>query len=123
MKGMNRGLKVLKAQVADPAKKEESLRAINEMQRSCVAAKGQPLPKNILEKSGDGKNLLEKTGHEKSQAQLTAAYRKHMIAALRLMLDIEEAITADNTTVAQTKLAELEKLRDSSHDELGVKDE
>jgi hypothetical protein len=113
MKGMNRGLKNLLAQVGDPTKKDDNLKIVNDMQRACVGAKSQPVPKDVLEKAGDAK----------AQAKVSAAYRTYLIKTMRTLLDLEEAIVSDNNDVAKAKVAEIEKLRDAGHDAVGLSDE
>src|SRR4051812_21264192 len=44
MKLLNRSVRRLKGQIADPAKKEENLKLVGEVERAIVFAKSQPMP-------------------------------------------------------------------------------
>ena len=44
MKLVNRSVRRLKQQIADPAKKEENLKLVGEIERAVVFAKSQPMP-------------------------------------------------------------------------------
>src|SRR5262245_56107620 len=52
MKLVNRSVRRLKAEIADPEKKEENLKLVGEVERAIVFAKGQPLPD--VHKAGNG---------------------------------------------------------------------
>ena len=112
MNGMNRAMRQLSRQVEDASKRSENLRLINDMQRWCVNAKGAPLSEEILKKAQD----------EDAKARLTDEFRRELIKAMRLLLDIETDIADGKGEAAKAKLAELAKLRDHAHEELGVKD-
>jgi hypothetical protein len=112
MKGMNRALRQLNAQIGDASKKDDNLRIINDMQRACVNAKGAPLPEGILKKAAD----------DAAKAKLHAEFRHELIKAMRLLLDIETAIADGKGEAATAKLEELKKLRDHAHEEMGVED-
>jgi len=113
MKGMNRAVKVLGKQVGDATKKEENLRLVNDIQRGAVAAKGQPVPKDVLEK---GKDDGERT-------KMSEGYRKNLIALVRKTLDLEEAILAGKADDAKKMVDEIVKIRDEGHKAMGLKDE
>jgi hypothetical protein len=113
MKGMNRALEQLGKQVGNTAKKDENLKLVNDIQRGAVAAKGQPVPHEVTDKAKD----------EAEKTKLRAQYRADLIKLVRKLLDLEESIAGDKTAEATKQIAEIEKLRDSSHEELGLKDE
>ncbi len=113
MKSMGRAMERLEKQLADASKKDENLRLINDIQRGAVAAKGQPLPNDVLAK---GKDEAEKT-------KMAQSYRKNLIALVRKTLDLEDAVLAGKGDDAKKLIDEIAKLRDSSHDALGLKDE
>lgn len=113
MKGMNRSLKQLSGQIADASKKDENLRLVNDAQRFCVLAKGQPLPEKVLEHAKD----------DASRAKLSSEFRADLIKALRLMLDIESELADGKGDSAKAKLDELVELRDHAHEEMGVEEE
>jgi hypothetical protein len=113
MKGMNRAMEQLAKQVGNAPKKEENLKLVNDIQRGAVAAKGQPVPHEVTDKAKDD---AEKT-------KLSGQYRADLIKLMRKLLDLEESIAADKTADATKQLAEIERLRDESHDQMGLKDE
>lgn len=113
MKGMNRALKQLSGQITDAAKKDENLRLVNDMQRNCVIAKSQPAPADVLKKAKD----------DPARAKLPEAFRKNLIAAVRLLLDIEQDIADGKTDSAKNRLTELAKARDAAHETMGIEDE
>lgn len=113
MKSMNRGLKQLQLQVTDAAKKEDSLRLINDVQRNCVGAKGSPLPPNVLSRAKD----------DAERARWSQEYRKQMLATLRLLIDVEQDIMDDLGAQAVKKLDQIAKLRAEGHKLMGVHDD
>ncbi len=111
MKGMNRAMKQLLDQVGDASKKEENLRLIGDMERSCAQAKnGQP-------------NKIKEMKDEAARTKASVEYRKHLIELMRRMLDVEESIMAGNTEAANKTLGAIEKMRDEQHKALGVKED
>jgi hypothetical protein len=113
MKSMNRAMKALKGQIADASKKDDCLRLIGEMERACVTAKTAGLPGDVLKTFA--------TNEEK--AKMAGAFRTHLIAATRKLLDAEEDIVAGKGDAAKKKLDELIEMRDKAHDLLGIKEE
>jgi hypothetical protein len=112
MNGMNRALRQLSRQVDDATKKDENLRLINDMQRGCVSAKGAPLPEGVLKKAKD----------DAAKAKLTDEFRRELIKVMRLLLDIETDIADGKADAAKAKLADLAKIRDHGHEEMGVEE-
>ncbi|QQS08865.1 MAG: collagen-like protein [Phycisphaerales bacterium] len=112
MKGMNRAMRTLRDQVADASKKDENLRLINDIQRNCVNAKGQPLPKNILENATD----------EAQKEQWAREYRTKLATCLKLMAEVELAIIDGKGAEASKALDQIHTLEEQGHTDLGVKD-
>ncbi len=112
MKQMNRALKQLRGQLKDPSKREENLKLIGDMQRGAVGAKSAK-PEHALSEAKD----------EAAKAKIAADFRNDLITVVRKLLDAEEAIVNGKPDVAAAALDEVEKLRDKSHKQLGVKDE
>lgn len=110
MKGMNRGLKAIKAAVGDAAKKPEALKLVSEMQRDCAVAKSMPLP------AAYSKGAADDAAKQRLEAEYAADLRKLM----RSLLDLEDAIAADKADEAKSILAKIEEQREHSHKELGV---
>lgn len=113
MKAMNRAAKSLQGQITDAAKKDENLRFLDEMERACAMAKGQPIPADVLEGA--------KTDEEKTKWSL--AFRTKLMASMRLMLDMEQDVLDGKGADARAKLEKLDALRDESHQLMGVKDD
>lgn len=113
MKSMNRPLRQLRQQAGDASKKEENLRLINDMQRGCVLAKGQPVPQELMETATD----------DAARGTMAARYRRQLMESLRLMLDVEQDILDGNGDAAKEKLERIAALRDESHREMGLKDD
>lgn len=113
MKSINRAAKQLLEQITDSSKMDENLKLINDMQRSAVIAKGLPLPADVLEHGKD----------DAAKAKMRETFRRDLMKALGLMLDIEGDLLDGKGDAAKVKLDELTKLREKSHDELGVKED
>ena len=110
MKGMNRGLKAIKAAVGDAAKKPEALKLVSEMQRDCAAAKSMPLPAAYTKGAAD----------DAAKQKLEAEYAADMRKLMRMLVDLEDAIAADKADEVKALLARIEEQREHSHKELGV---
>lgn len=110
MKGMNRGLKAIKAAVGDAARKPEALKLVSEMQRDCAAAKSMPLPAAYTKGAAD----------DAAKQKLEAEYAADMRKLMRMLVDLEDAIAADKADEAKALLARIEEQREHSHKELGV---
>lgn len=111
MKVMSRSLKQLGPQIQDAAKRDENLRLINAMQQACVSAKGAALSDGVLARAKD----------DAERVKWADDYRRQMLACLRILVDVEQDILDGKGAPAKAKLDELIKLRDSSHDALGVR--
>lgn len=112
MKAMNRSIKALGGMVADPARRDEALKAVCEAQRACAACKTAALPAEYAQKAADAD----------AKAKLEAEFRSDLRKNLRMLLDLEDAIVAGKADEAKAIVARIEALRDHAHEELGVDD-
>lgn len=110
MKIMDRAMEPLNNQISDPAKREENLAHVNEMQRGCVLGKGLTLPKELLEKAGD----------EAAQRKIKQAYHTHMLSLLKKLISLEEALIDDKLDEAKKLLNEVAQERDRGHAAMGM---
>jgi hypothetical protein len=113
MKGMGRALRGLQASIADPAKRDDNLKSIGEMQRNCIAAKSMSLPSDVMKSVTDP---AERT-------KLQNAYRADLIKVARALLDLEQLVVDGKGDQAKVQLEGIIKMRDAGHDSLGIKDE
>lgn len=113
MKGMKRAGRQLAAQITDATKREENLHLVNDMQRGCVLAKGQPLQGEFLRAA--------KTDADK--ARMREAYRVHLFTALRMLMGTESLIAEGKGEAAKAKLEEVFALSEKAHEEFGVTDD
>lgn len=113
MKGMNRALKQLGGQLSQAEKHDDNLRLINDAERFCVAAKGQPVPADVLESAKD----------DAARAAMSKTFRADLIAVLRKLVDIESAIADDKPDEARKLIDEVVKLRHQGHDAMGIDDD
>lgn len=113
MKGMERSLKQLSEHIADPARIAENLLFVNEAQRFCVAAKGQPVPEDVLSQAKD----------ETARKELSRIFHRDLIAVLKKLVEIEEHLLDGKPDAAETSLKAIQRLRDDSHKAMGVKDD
>ena len=108
MKGMNRALGQLKAQIVDPSKKDACLKLIGDAQRGCIAAKsGQPIKIKDLK-------------DDAARAKASESFRRRLMAVARKLLDIEQSILDGKGDAAKAQVAEVLKMRDEGHEEFGV---
>jgi hypothetical protein len=82
------------------------------MERNIVVAKNMPLPRDIKE---------DVTGD--ARVKLQAEYRTDMIAVVRKLLSVEDDIMASKADDAARTLEEVQQMRKSAHEKLGVRDE
>lgn len=106
MRALNRGVRVLEATIADPAKKEESLAAVWMMQRGCLGAKASK-PDDL---EGDPEKILNQ-------------FRHGQIKLMGILLELETAVLDGKSDAAKELLAKAKAHRDASHKALGVKEE
>lgn len=112
MKSMGRALRALKAQISDPAKRDENLKLLGDIERACVSAKNQPVPDDLLAADAPAERRRK---HE--------FFRRHLIEALRVALDIESELLDGKPDDARDKITSLVALRNRAHEELGVEDD
>lgn len=112
MKAMQRSFEALERQIGDPSKRDENLKLINDAQRGCVQAKGAGIPRDILEK-----NVFVDAA---TKARMGDDYRVHLVATLRKLIDLEEAVAAGKTEEAKAALQAVSKLREEGHNAMGM---
>jgi len=112
MKTMDRSLDRLKTLAGDPARTDEALAALGEIERGCLAAKNQPAPREVLERTTD----------DAGRAALAAEYRRDLIEIMRVLLEAEEAILARDARRVDALLTRVSELQETSHDRFGVKE-
>jgi len=113
MKGMGRSMKQLMGQVTDASKRAENLKLVNDLQRGCVMAKGQPLSKELLVTAKD----------DAEKAKRTETYRKALHEGLKTLLEVEELVADGKGDAAKARLEAFIKIRDAAHKELGVSED
>ncbi|MBL8877720.1 MAG: hypothetical protein JNG88_01270 [Phycisphaerales bacterium] len=113
MKGMNRALQTLHEQIKDAAKLQENLQLVSDAQRNCIAAKGAPVPEDVLKSAKD----------EAARKQMSTRYRRDLIAVLKKLVEVEENLLDGKNDAAAAALDAVVKLRDDAHEAMGVKDE
>ncbi len=102
MGDMNRALRTLKTEAADPTKSEAALRDIGLLQRDVAIAKSQ-LPPAVNDLSGDEKT---KQANE---------YRSQMISLMRVLLDLEDAVVAQKADDIKNLLAKIDDAQKKGH--------
>lgn len=113
MKIMDRAMEPLNNQISDPAKRDENLAHVNEMQRGCVLGKGLQLPKDFLQKAGD----------EAAQTKIKQAYHAHMLSLLKKLISLEEALVDSKFDEAKKLLNEVAQERDRGHEAMHMGDD
>lgn len=111
MKQMNGAYKRLMATVADPAKAEESLRFIGDMERGCVLAKNQSPKKQLEAVEGDA-----------AKAKKAEDFRRRLIALNQHLLQIELALLDKKFDEAKRLLGAVEGMEDKGHEAFDVKE-
>ncbi|MCL4210801.1 MAG: hypothetical protein HRU76_02500 [Phycisphaeraceae bacterium] len=108
MEVLRNNLRSLARSVGDPAKQQESLKLVAEMQKHIVAAKEQPAPK-----------LDTLPAAEREPYGL--AYRKAMTEVLEELARLEIDIIDRNAEQATKRIREnLVKMRDAAHEKFNV---
>jgi len=108
MQGINRSLRTLKRQYADPAQKASSLALVAAMQKNAETARTLTPPKAAK-------------GTPEQNAKYLDVFHKDLDKLLQEIAALKAAITADKTDVATAEIDKIGQLRDASHKELGVK--
>ncbi len=112
MKALDRAVEQLQPLLSDAGKREECLKLLGEAQRGLGGAKAAPMPKKILDGAKDAG----------AKAKLEDKYRRDLLAASQLLLDIEKSVLDKKADAGSAKLRELADLRDKSHKDLGVEE-
>lgn len=113
MRAMNRAAKLLSRQLEDPAKRDENLKLINDMERGCVMAKGLPVPDELLEKAPDSA----------ARAALSKDYHARLLGLLRALVELETAYTDGKLDEAKAKFASIPELKADAHKAVGLDDD
>lgn len=108
MKMMNRAVGTLEGQISDPAKKEENLRLINEVQRGCVTAKGSNLEAALKEHN------------ETVTPDMPVKLRATLIDLNRVLLDVESNLLNDQFDQAKANLEKATGIRDQAHKDFNI---
>ena len=111
MKQMNGAFKRLSATVADPAKVEESLRFVGEMERGCVLAKNQSPKKQLEAVQGD-----------EAKAKKAEDFRRRLIALNQQLLKVELALLDKSFEEAKKLLDAMHEMEATGHEAFEVKE-
>src|SRR4051812_34971196 len=107
MKTMGQSFKQLKAQVNDASQNKSSLAALLQMEQATISAKAQP----------PGLRRVS----EEERAKKQADFRSSLINLLRLELDLEEHLLANETAKAAEILTTMDDVMKQGHEEFNVK--
>lgn len=109
MESMERSLKKLESQIADPAKNASSIELIQQIQAATLVAKSI-VPGRIMRLP------------EAERAEKIKDYRSMMISLLRLETDLEENLVDNDNTKAAEALQQMHDLEKKGHDEFRGKE-
>ena len=101
MKGMNRAYKQLESSIGKAEAKDDNLKAIGDLQRSIITAKGMS-PKM------DG---IDKAKH----AETLVAFRTLQIKLLKTTIELEEQVMAGKTTEAKATFVKIHDIEEEGH--------
>ncbi len=107
MEAINRSVRQLGRQIADPAQKTSSLALVAEIEKHATTARALT-PSRAQKLAGD------------EQAKYTATFQKNLDALLRELGALKTALASDKFDVARVELQKIAQLKDASHKELGV---
>lgn len=108
MSAINKNLRTLKRQIADPAKKEANLELVKKINETVVeACKHEPA----------------KTKDQADKAAYLAKYKEQMDALGKSFSELETAIKEDKQDDAKKILAKLSDQKEKGHKDFGVDDE
>jgi hypothetical protein len=102
---INRSFKKLSRQYADATKKDSSLELVAAMQKAVENSKGL---------------TPSKAGKAQDKAKYMATFKQNLEALDKELVLLKDAISADKTDVAKAELDKIDKMKGSSHKELGV---
>ncbi len=106
MKAMNRAARMLRDQIGDASKKDDNLKLIWTMQKNALQAKTLE-PEHIA---------------QADKAKLLPEYRKDQNDLLRLLLKLEDEVSAGKTDEAGKTFETIAATRDREHEKFKVKD-
>jgi soluble cytochrome b562 len=107
MEAINRSVRQLGRQIADPAQKASSLALAAEIQKHATTARSLT-PSHAQKLTGDEK------------ARYTATFQKNLDALLKELGALKDALASDKFDVAKAELQKIGQLKNASHKELGV---
>jgi hypothetical protein len=107
MSTMNRSLRSLKRNIADPAKKQDNLDALKKINAALAEAiKLEP----------------KKTTEQTDKAAYVAKYKEQMEALTKSFAELEAAVKADKVEDAQKLFEKLSEQKEKGHKDFGVDD-
>ena len=105
MSGINKGLRTLKRQVADPSKKTENLEILGKIKHAIdESCKLEP----------------SKTKDQGDKAAYTNKYKEEMVDLGKAVGELEMAIKVDKADDAKKALDKIYQLKDKGHKDFGV---
>jgi len=107
MEAINRSLRLINRQYADPAQKVSTLELVATMQKHAETARTLTPPKSEKMAAAD-------------QAKYLDTFHKDLGALLKEIGLLKQALAADKTDAAKAEIDKIKQLEDLSHKELGV---
>lgn len=108
MTSMNKSLRALKRQLADPAKKAENVELVEKVEKN-LAATHELTPK--------------KTGEQTDKPAYTKKFQEEMGDLTKTVGALKDAIKADKQDDAKAALDKIYKLKEKGHKDFGVDDD
>lgn len=108
MSTINKNLRLVKRQAADPAKKQDNLDAIAKVRKALDTAHGLD---------------PRKTKDQADKAAYTKKYKEQMVELGKAVGELEAAIKVDKADDAKKALDRIYALKDKGHKDFGVDDE
>jgi len=107
MEAINRSLRLINRQYADPAQKTSTLELVGTMQKHAETARTLTPPKADTMAAAD-------------QARYLDTFHKDLDALIKEIGLLKQAITAGKVDATKAEIDKIKQLEDSSHKELGV---
>ncbi len=107
MEAINRSLRLINRQYADPAQKASTLELVATMQKHAETARTLTPPKSDKLAAADQTKYLD-------------TFHKNLDALIKEIGLLKQAIAAGKTDAARAEIDKISQLKDSSHKELGV---
>jgi soluble cytochrome b562 len=107
MEAINRSLRLINRQYADPAQKASTLELVAAMEKHAETARTLTPPKSDKMAAAD-------------QAKYLGAFHKDLDALIKEIGLLKQAVTAGKADAAKAEIDKISQLKDSSHKELGV---